>query len=139
MTGNRFLLIGGDSEIARYWRGEAAKLLAPLLHAAALKSKGIAGVVEWLDSQDVTEPQVFLEARNAHAAARQLNAVASLDDRNRGTTYMSAGSLIANAVPPASTTLVLSPVAMPAGSGLGSWARASGDTIARILTATANL
>src|SRR4051812_23181346 len=31
----------GDSEIASYWRGEAAKLLAPLLHAAALDQRGI--------------------------------------------------------------------------------------------------
>ena len=85
----------GESEIARYWRGEAAKLLAPLLHAAALMHAGIDAVVDWLDRQEITEPQRVLRAKEAHAAGRQLKAVAALDDRNRGTTYMSAGSLLA--------------------------------------------
>lgn len=85
----------GDSEVARYWRGEAAKLLAPLLHAAALKCAGIHTVVDWLDRQELEEPQCVLALKRAEAAGRQLAAVASLDDRNRGTTYMSAGSLLA--------------------------------------------
>jgi type IV secretion system protein VirD4 len=85
----------GDSEVARYWRGEAAKLLAPLIHAAALKRAGIHTVIEWLDRQDVSEPQRVLRSHDADPAAAQLKAVAGLDDRNRGTTYMSAGSLLA--------------------------------------------
>src|SRR4051812_17446335 len=39
----------GDSEIARYWRGEAAKLLAPLLHAAALEGESMTSVLAWLE------------------------------------------------------------------------------------------
>ncbi|HEX8083346.1 MAG TPA: type IV secretory system conjugative DNA transfer family protein [Solirubrobacteraceae bacterium] len=85
----------GESEVARYWRGEAAKLLAPLLHAAALMRTGIDTVVDWLDRQEITDPQRVLRAKEAHAASRQLKAVAALDDRNRGTTYMSAASLLA--------------------------------------------
>lgn len=83
------------SELARYWRGEAAKLLAPLLHVAALNRSRIDAVLTWLDSQNTTEPHRILTAGDAEAAVRQLAAVASLDDRNRGTTYMSAGSLLA--------------------------------------------
>ncbi|HEV2785312.1 MAG TPA: type IV secretory system conjugative DNA transfer family protein [Solirubrobacteraceae bacterium] len=85
----------GDSEVARYWRGEAAKLLAPLLHAAALAHAGIDTVVDWLDRQETAEPRRVLRTAESNAASRQLNAVAALDDRNRGTTYMSAGSLLA--------------------------------------------
>jgi len=85
----------GDSEVARYWRGEAAKLLAPLLHAAALDQQRIDTAITWLDSQDTTTPQRILQAHHADHATRQLAAITALDDRNRGTTYMSAGSLLA--------------------------------------------
>lgn len=86
---------GGDSEVARYWRGEAAKLLAPLLHAAALERSDIDTVLAWVDAQDTRRPTVLLRSADADAAALQLQAVADLDGRNRGTTYMSAGSILA--------------------------------------------
>lgn len=85
----------GDSEIARYWRGEAAKLLAPLLHAAAIERREITEILAWVDAQEVKRPTAILLAAGAYAAERQLHAVAALDPRNRGTTYMSAGSVLA--------------------------------------------
>ena len=85
----------GDSEVAGYWRGEAAKLLAPLTHAAVLDGRDIGGVVEWLDDQEAREPTRILKAADAGAAARQLKSVVGLDPRNKGTTYMSAGSVLA--------------------------------------------
>lgn len=85
----------GDSEVARYWRGEAAKLLAPLLHAAAHGNLPIDAVLNWLDSQSTQEPVDALAKASANAAIRQLKAVTGLDERNRGTSYMSAGSLLA--------------------------------------------
>ena len=85
----------GDSEIAGYWRGEAAKLLAPLLHAAALDNQRIDAVLAWLDAQETQEPSKILRAAGADAATRQLRSVLSLDPRNRGTTFMSAGSVLA--------------------------------------------
>lgn len=85
----------GDSEIAAYWRGEAAKLLAPLLHAAALDSVAMTEVLNWIDSQELERPSQVLSDAGRDAARRQLAAVAALDPRNRGTTYMSAGSLLA--------------------------------------------
>ncbi len=84
-----------DSAIARYWQGEAAKLLAPLLHAAALTEADMDLVLRWVDTQDRTAPMKCLLARGADAAGAQLEAVTGLDDRNRGTTYMSAGSVLA--------------------------------------------
>ncbi|UTI66142.1 type IV secretory system conjugative DNA transfer family protein [Paraconexibacter antarcticus] len=85
----------GDSSVARYWQGEAAKLLAPLLHAAALEHADLDRVLEWVDTQDTQAPMVLLAGARAMPAARQLRAVADLDPRNRGTTYMSAGSVLA--------------------------------------------
>lgn len=85
----------GDSEIATYWRGEAARLLAPLLHAAALGKATIAHVLDWVDAQNVRTPSSILDSFDSRAARRQLAGVAELDPRNRGTVYMSAGSLLA--------------------------------------------
>jgi type IV secretion system protein VirD4 len=84
----------GASEIARYWRGEAAKLLAPLLHAAAIEGLSIAHVLAWVDVQETRQPCRVLLAAGAVDAERQLQAVATLDGRNKGTTYMSAGSVL---------------------------------------------
>ncbi|HEX8084546.1 MAG TPA: type IV secretory system conjugative DNA transfer family protein [Solirubrobacteraceae bacterium] len=84
-----------DSEVANYWRGEAAKLLAPLMHAAVLGEGAIDVVIGWLDGQETKEPAHVLRSHRADAAARQLRSVVSLDPRNRGTTYMSAGSVLA--------------------------------------------
>lgn len=85
----------GDHHAARYWNQEAAKLLAPLLHAAALGPGTIETVIRWLDQQAVDEPIAILESAAAEAAQRQLYGVAGLDPRNCGTTYMSASSLLA--------------------------------------------
>lgn len=85
----------GDSEIATYWRGEAARLLAPLLHAAALAEGSIGHVLEWVDSQDTASPAKVLQRLHADPAEHQLAGIAALDPRNRGTVYMSAGSLLA--------------------------------------------
>ncbi|HET6507389.1 MAG TPA: type IV secretory system conjugative DNA transfer family protein [Baekduia sp.] len=85
----------GDSEIARYWRGEAAKLLAPLLHAAALGQRDMATVLAWVDAQETRTVTTILNAAKADAAREQLRAITELDPRNRGTTYMSTGSVLA--------------------------------------------
>lgn len=84
-----------DSPIARYWQGEAAKLLAPLLHAAALVQADMDQVLRWVDTMESDQPAKYLASGMAPEARAQLRAVASLDDRNRGTTYMSAGSVLA--------------------------------------------
>jgi type IV secretion system protein VirD4 len=85
----------GDSEIARYWRGEAAKLLAPLLHAAALANRDMTAVLGWVDAQETRAVTTILNAGQAVPAREQLRSITELDPRNRGTTYMSAGSVLA--------------------------------------------
>ena len=79
-----------DDGPAHFWNQEAAKLLAPLLHAAALGPGTVAAVIGWLDSQQADEPAAILKAAGAGAALAQLQGVANLDPRKRGTTYMSA-------------------------------------------------
>ena len=85
----------GDSEVANFWRGEATRLLAPLLHAAALADGNITHVLAWIDRQDIKGPAEILDTAAAVAAKFQLAGIASLDPRNRGTIYMSAGALLA--------------------------------------------
>lgn len=85
----------GDSEIATYWRGEAARLLAPMLHAAALSGVSIAKVLEWIDVQETKTPIDVLRVKEATDPIRQIKGIDKLDDRNRGSAFMSAGSLLA--------------------------------------------
>src|SRR3954453_4099272 len=53
------------------------------------------GVLGWLDRQAADDPMRLLTWANATAALDQLRAILDLDPRNRGTTYMSGGSLLA--------------------------------------------
>lgn len=89
----------GDSELAGYWRGEASKLLAPLLNAAAFQKKPRVGtmrdVLDWVDSTNLQPAAKLLAANAAMAAERQLESIRRLDERNRGTTFMSTGSVLA--------------------------------------------
>jgi type IV secretory pathway TraG/TraD family ATPase VirD4 len=90
-------LADNDHAAARFWNAEAAKLLAPLLLAAMLHpDTGMRQVLAWLDRPQDCAAQVpdLLDGAGAQAAGGQLNAVLSLDDRNRGTTFMSAAHLL---------------------------------------------
>jgi type IV secretion system protein VirD4 len=84
----------GEHPAARFWNSEASKLLAPLLHAAALAQQGMDTVLRWIDQQDENEPAALLRDADDPAALHQLEAVLGLDPRNRSTTFMSAGHLI---------------------------------------------
>ena len=83
------------SHVAEFWGQEAAKLLAPLLHAAALAGSSIGEVIGWLDAQEADAPVRLLADGGDPAAKVQLEGVLGLDSRNRGTTYMSASNLLA--------------------------------------------
>jgi type IV secretion system protein VirD4 len=77
------------------WGDEAAKLLAPPLHAAALTGEPISQVIRWLETEDRTAPIEILESEGDATAQSQLEGVVSLDSRNAGTTYMSTAHLLA--------------------------------------------
>jgi type IV secretory pathway TraG/TraD family ATPase VirD4 len=77
-----------------FWDKEAASMLAPLLHAAALCGAEVAQLVRWLDTRSFTEAAMVLKRGGASAAADQLEGVGRRDERNRETTVMSALNLL---------------------------------------------
>ncbi|MHB8492473.1 MAG: type IV secretory system conjugative DNA transfer family protein [Solirubrobacteraceae bacterium] len=77
-----------------FWDREAAAMLAPLLHAAAISGHGIGELVRWLDLRDFQSAVRLLKESGASAAAHQLLGVMRRDDRNRETTVMSAVNLL---------------------------------------------
>jgi type IV secretion system protein VirD4 len=77
-----------------FWDKEAASMLAPLLHAAAIAGHGMGELVRWLDARDFTDAIEVLQSTNASAAADQLEGVSRRDERNRETTVMSALNLL---------------------------------------------
>ncbi len=78
-----------------FWDKEAASMLAPLLHAAALARRGDAAswCAGWMPATSPT-PSRVLEGSGAEAAADQLQGVGRRDERNRETTVMSALNLL---------------------------------------------
>lgn len=77
-----------------FWDKEAASMLAPLLHAAALRGAGMAELVRWLDTRQFADAVRVLRSAGAIAAADQLEGVGRRDERNRETTVMSALNLL---------------------------------------------
>jgi type IV secretion system protein VirD4 len=77
-----------------FWDKEAASMLAPLLHAAAISGTGMSELVRWLDARDFSDAVSALHASGASAAAEQLDGVGRRDERNRETTVMAALNLL---------------------------------------------
>ncbi len=77
-----------------FWDKEAASMLAPLLHAAALAGECMEELVRWLDARDFQRAVAVLQGSGASAAADQLEGVGRRDERNRETTVMSALNLL---------------------------------------------
>ena len=77
-----------------FWDKEAASMLAPLLHAAAISGECMSELVRWLDARDFTGAIGVLKGVGASAAADQLEGVSRRDERNRETTVMSALNLL---------------------------------------------
>jgi type IV secretory pathway TraG/TraD family ATPase VirD4 len=77
-----------------FWDKEAASMLAPLLHAAALAGECMDELVRWLDARDFQNAVAVLQGSGATAAADQLEGVGRRDERNRETTVMSALNLL---------------------------------------------
>ena len=77
-----------------FWDKEAASMLAPLLHAAAIAGESMSELVRWLDARDFTDAINVLKGADASAATNQLQGVSRRDERNRETTVMSALNLL---------------------------------------------
>jgi type IV secretion system protein VirD4 len=82
----------GDGE---FWYATAAKLLAPLFHAAALDRRTMADVVRWVDTQEVGEVAAVLEQSGAPEALDAARATWCRDDRTRSSVYTTAETVLA--------------------------------------------
>jgi type IV secretion system protein VirD4 len=81
-------------EGAAFWYAAAAKILAPILLAAACSGGTMQQVVEWLDSQDPEPVNHALEANNEEEALNSYDAVSMWDERTRGSVYATAQTIL---------------------------------------------
>ena len=81
----------GDGE---FWYATAAKLLAPLLFAAANGGGTIDDVVRWVDTQEVTEVLDLLESAGSDEAISAARATWQRDERQRSSVYTTAETVL---------------------------------------------
>ena len=79
---------------ADFWYATAAKLLAPLLFAAARTGRGMSEVVRWVDEQEVGEVATLLEALGVPGALQAARATWRRDDRQRSSVYTTAETVL---------------------------------------------
>jgi len=77
-----------------FWYATAAKLLAPLLFAAATGGATMDDVVRWVDTQEVTEVLGLLEAAGIEEAVWAARATWQRDDRQRSSVYTTAETVL---------------------------------------------
>jgi type IV secretion system protein VirD4 len=77
-----------------FWYATAAKLLAPLLLAAAVSGADMGDVVRWVDTQDVDEVFDALSAAGEHRAVQAMRASWGRDDRQRSAVYTTAEMVV---------------------------------------------
>lgn len=77
-----------------FWYATAAKLLGPLLLAAASSNRTMADVVAWIDEQVEDEVADALEAGGHREALRAARATWNRDDRQRSAVYTTAETIV---------------------------------------------
>ncbi|HEY2057575.1 MAG TPA: type IV secretory system conjugative DNA transfer family protein [Amycolatopsis sp.] len=115
----------GTTADGDFWYATAAKLLAPLFHAAALDRRSMADVVRWVDTQEVGEVSDVLERSGAPEALDAARATWCRDDRTRSSVYTTAETVLApfaltasaRSVPAQMTPADFQPVDLLAGEG----------------------
>jgi type IV secretion system protein VirD4 len=85
----------GTTADGDFWYATAAKLLAPLFHAAALDGRTMADVVRWVDTQEVGEVAGVLERCGTPEALDAARATWYRDDRTRSSVYTTAETVLA--------------------------------------------
>ena len=85
----------GTTADGEFWYATAAKLLAPLFHAAALDRRAMADVVRWVDTQEVGEVADVLERAGSPEALDAARATWCRDDRTRSSVYTTAETVLA--------------------------------------------
>src|SRR3954469_7564830 len=87
--------LGGSLADADFWYSAAAKLLAPLLFAAASSERPMADVVRWIDTQEEREVQAALELTGDESALIAAEASWRRDERQRSSIYTTAETVLA--------------------------------------------
>jgi type IV secretion system protein VirD4 len=77
-----------------FWYATAAKLLAPLLFAAATGGATMHDVVRWVDTQEVGEVLGLLESAGVQEAISAATATWQRDDRTRSSVYTTAETVL---------------------------------------------
>ncbi|MGA2522325.1 MAG: type IV secretory system conjugative DNA transfer family protein, partial [Acidimicrobiales bacterium] len=77
-----------------FWYATAAKLLAPLLLAAAISGRTMLDVVRWLDTQEVDEVYEALRTGGDERALQAAQASWGRDDRQRSAVYTTAETAV---------------------------------------------
>jgi type IV secretion system protein VirD4 len=77
-----------------FWYSTAAKLIAPLLHAAALGGGDMSDVCRWLDTQQTDEVERILFEAGATAALQAVGATWNRDERQRSAIYTTAETTV---------------------------------------------
>jgi type IV secretion system protein VirD4 len=84
----------GISE-AEFWYSASAKLLGPLLYAAATSGRTMADVVRWIDSQDELEPTEALDRLGEPEPTAAYEASCRRDERQRSSIYTTTETVLA--------------------------------------------
>ncbi len=85
---------GDGIEDAGFWYAMAAKLLAPLLLAAAVSFRDMDAVLGWIDGQESAEVLAVLDAAGALGAHRAALASFGREERQRASIYATAESVV---------------------------------------------
>lgn len=79
---------------ADFWYAAAAKLLAPVLFAAAISGRSMADVVRWVDTQEQDEIRQALLDADVEAAYVAAEATFKRDERQRSSIYTTAETVL---------------------------------------------
>jgi type IV secretion system protein VirD4 len=85
----------GTTADGEFWYATAAKLLAPVLFAAARDGRTMADVVRWVDTQEMAEVADVLERHGVTEALDAARASWYRDDRTRSSVYTTAETVLA--------------------------------------------
>jgi type IV secretion system protein VirD4 len=85
----------GTTPENEFWYATAAKLLAPLLFAAARDRRTMADVVRWVDTQEMAEVADALERAGTSVALDAARATWGRDERTRSSVYTTAETVLA--------------------------------------------
>ena len=85
----------GITADGEFWMATAAKLLAPLLFAAARGHRSMADVVRWIDTQEAAEVADLLEQAGGGPALDAARATWCRDERTRSSVYTTAETVLA--------------------------------------------